>query len=98
MSTTVTMRARARKLAAPCGAFRAHAAPRPGHALCRTLLACTLWLATPAVAQTVQHDLWVPDGEVRASLVVDHTLFIGGRFGLVGPPVGNAVPDRKSVV
>lgn len=70
----------------------ASVAPRTRRALSRTLLACALFAAAPAVAQTVSHDLWIPDGEVRASLVVDHMLFIGGRFGVVGPPTGNAVP------
>lgn len=50
-----------------------------------------------AVGQSVRPDLWVPNGNVRASAVVGGTLYLGGDFDFVGPPTGHGVPlDRAT--
>ncbi len=45
---------------------------------------------TPAPAQEVDPNLWVPDGPVYAILASDSTIFVGGLFNYVGPKTNGA--------
>src|SRR5438876_6198272 len=46
----------------------------------------------PATAQSVDPRFPVTDGEVRALAISGNTLYVGGAFGLIGPPTGGGVP------
>jgi len=52
--------------------------------LAAILAAC----ACPARAQVLRSNLWVTDGPVNAEFVSGNTLYLGGEFRRVGPPVG----------
>jgi hypothetical protein len=58
--------------------------------------ALALW-AAPAVAQTVDADMWVPNGPVFAVVRQGNTIYIGGRFTSVGPANGGASVTRRSL-
>jgi len=58
--------------------------------------ALALWVA-PAVAQTVDADLWVPNGPVFAVVRQGNTIYIGGRFTSVGPASGGAGVVRRNI-
>ncbi len=49
-------------------------------------------LASPARAQTLNPNLWVPNGAVNAVATVNDTAFIGGSFTRVAPVCGGGVP------
>ena len=42
----------------------------------------------PSAAQRLEPRFWATDGPVRATVLVDSTLYIGGEFGVVGPVTG----------
>ncbi len=54
------------------------------------LLGMTLG-ATAAQAQELDTTLWVPNGEVKTILRVGNTIYLGGRFSVVGPQTGSGV-------
>ena len=43
-----------------------------------------------ALAQSLQLDGWVTDGEVMVVKEYNHKMYIGGRFQYIGPPTGSA--------
>ncbi len=55
-------------------------------------LVSLLITADAAFAQVPRNDLWVTDGQVFASRVVNDVLYLGGQFSQVGPPTGGWVP------
>ena len=58
--------------------------------------ALALWSA-PAMAQTVDANLWVPNGPVHAVVRQGNTIYIGGHFTSVGPANGGAGVARKNI-
>src|SRR5262245_41276696 len=56
----------------------------------RLLLA--LLIAAPAAAEPIRDDLWVTNGFVYTSTVLNNTLYIGGEFDRIGPSTGNFRP------
>lgn len=63
-----------------------------------TVIAAALALWTsPAVAQTVDANLWVPNGPVFAVVSQGNTIYIGGRFTSVGPASGGAGVERRNI-
>ena len=49
-------------------------------------------LASPALAQVVDDDLYVTNGGVFSMAISGNTLYVGGDFTQVGPPTGGFVP------
>ncbi|HET7225413.1 MAG TPA: FlgD immunoglobulin-like domain containing protein [Candidatus Eisenbacteria bacterium] len=67
--------------------------------LARTLALTTAWAAlalavrvAPTSAQVIRDDLWVTNGPVYTELISGSTLYLGGRFERVGPPIGGWAP------
>lgn len=54
------------------------------------VLAVTLGAPIPSPAEIVRDPLWITDGEVRCVAYTNNTIFIGGQFSGVGPPLGGA--------
>ncbi|HTO92520.1 MAG TPA: FlgD immunoglobulin-like domain containing protein [Candidatus Sulfotelmatobacter sp.] len=54
-------------------------------------LAALAIVAAPARAQNVQSNLWVTNGIVNAIAVSGNTVYIGGAFTRLGPPIGGFV-------
>jgi hypothetical protein len=52
--------------------------------------------ALPATAQVLRDDLWVTNGGVFASTVLDNKLYLGGSFNRVGPATGGLMPVRTT--
>ena len=52
------------------------------------LVATALSSVGNAAAQTLEPNLWIPDGPVNAVARHGDTIYIGGDFNLVGPPTG----------
>ena len=58
------------------------------HLMC-SILACLVVLASPAVSQDVDSNMWLTDGIVNAVVRSGNTVYIGGSFTYVGPATGN---------
>jgi hypothetical protein len=56
------------------------------------LLALSLPLAGPLLAQTTDQNLWISDATVTCMARSGNTLYIGGNFSQVGPATGSGVP------
>src|SRR6185295_13741095 len=52
-------------------------------------LASLLFGSASLQAQTIRSDLWTTNGTVRAAVVLNNRLYIGGDFSYVGPETGN---------
>ena len=63
---------------------------------CAIASTVALWSA-PAVAQTLDANLWVPNGPVFAVVRSANTIYIGGRFTSVGPANGGTGVARRNI-
>ena len=69
---------------------------RTRHLLALATTVMALVWAAPATPQILRDDLWVTDGPVRATLLAGSTLYLGGEFDRVGPPIGGWTPVDSS--
>jgi trimeric autotransporter adhesin len=71
------------------------ARPQPSTFVLRRFFLCLLALASwvhATGAQTVDTDLWVTNGDVRAIVQSGDNVYLGGNFSRVGPATGCGVP------
>lgn len=60
--------------------------------VCAALTIASLLIPSPSRAQTVDPNLWVPNGPVNAAAILADTVFIGGSFTRVQPVTGGGAP------